>query len=308
MTNKTIEDFGRRDLDFKTPKVVDVLPEYFRQDHPQLIELLEAYMDFLDSDGGINDDLRNILKARDIGSVSLEFLNFLLEETGLGLTTGQVADPRTIAQNFPDYFRYKGSLFSAKYFFRMLYGEEAEISYPKDQLFIVGESEIGPESLKFIQNGALYQVLSILVKSSQPISVWREQFKRFVHPAGFYLGGEVLAEGIVNLNLNIMPTVVLDSDAGEISLVGVADVGLEAVSDPLTLLLTSPNEAEPYRVNTNKPMERFKDVTLATLQLQYGSIYELSTANPFDFSDSDSDGIDFSNTIETMDQSPHDST
>src|SRR6056297_888526 len=100
MSNKTTEDFGRRDLDFNTPKVVDVLPEYFQSDNPKLIELLNAYMDYMDSDGGFRSDLRDLYKVRDIGSVPIDLLNSILEETGLGLTVDQLDDPRVIAQNF----------------------------------------------------------------------------------------------------------------------------------------------------------------------------------------------------------------
>jgi hypothetical protein len=60
-------------------------------------------------------------------------------------------------------------LYSAEGFFRAFYGEQPEIVYPKNNLFIVGESKVGPESLKYIQNGALYQVLSVLVRSGVPI-------------------------------------------------------------------------------------------------------------------------------------------
>jgi len=307
-TNNTLEDFGRRSLDLKTPKVIEVLPEYFLEDNPQLINLLDAYNDYMDSDGGINDDLRNILKARDIGSVSLDFLNFILEETGLGITQDQLSDPRTIAQNFPDFFRYKGSLFSAKYFFRALYGEEVEISYPKDQLFIVGESEIGPESLRFIQNGALYQVLSVLVKSSQPISIWRELYKRYVHPVGFFLGGEVLAEGVVTIDCDLQPRVVLDSNAGQITFEGETFVTIEGVSDPTTVFIQSPDSDTLYRINLNKTIDQFDSATPAQLAGQYSTIFDQVTANAPTFDDSiDSGGIDWSNTLETFDQASFDS-
>lgn len=305
MVNKTLEDFGRRDLDFKTPKVVEVLPDYFKEDAPKLIQLLEAYNDFLDSEGGFNDELRNVLKARDVDGVSLEFLNFILEEVGLGITQDQFVDPREVTRNFPDFFRYKGSLFSAQGFFRALYGEEVEISYPKDQIFIVGESQLGPESLRFIQNGALYQTLSILVKSSRPISQWRDLYKRYVHPAGFFLGGEVLAEGIVCLDLEVMPDAVLDSDAGTITLSQVTTVPIEAISDPLTILIQSPDSAGvEYRANINKSIDNFDSATLIDATTQYSTVFDMSDVNQPRFSDSvDSPGVDWSNSIERFDQS-----
>jgi hypothetical protein len=307
MTNKSIEDFGRRDINFHNPKVVEVLPEYFQADNPQLITLLNSYQDFMDSDGSINDELRNVLKSRDIGSVSLDFLDFILDETGRGISGDQFEDPRTIARNFPSFFRYKGSKFSSVAFFRALYGEEVEISYPKDNLFIVGESEIGPESLRFMQDGKLYQTLSILIKSSRPISQWKTLYKKYVHPAGFYLGGEVLAEGIVSLDLNAMPSAIPDTSAGQITLSSETVVAFDAVSDPLTLLITSPDSDTIYRVNSNKTMDKYDSATLADAATQYNSVFAIGDANGAVFSDSvDSTGVDWTNTIETFDQSDYD--
>lgn len=307
MPNKTLEDFDRRDLNFATSKVVEVLPEYFKEDNANLVNLLDAYMNYMDSDGGVADKFRNIMKARDIGSVSLDFLNFILDETGMGLTHDRFTDPRVIARNFPDFYRYKGSLFSVKAFFRSIYGEEVEVSYPKDQLFIVGESHIGPESLKFIQNGKLYQVLSILIKSSQPISQWKDLYKQLVHPAGFFIGGEVLAEGIVDLSISSMPTALLDSNIGLI-VEGEASAGISAILEPMTAFIESPDSDTLYRINLEKTIVGGDSVSLSDIDGQYTSIFEAGRANPFNYSDSsDSSGIDMSNTLEGVDQSSFDS-
>lgn len=302
MTNRAREDFGRRKLDFFNPKVVEVLPEHFREDYPKLISLLEAYHNFMDSDGNVNDSLRQVLQARDIDGVSLRFLEYLLQEVGVGITSDNFVDPREIVRNFPDFYRIKGSLFSAKSFFRALYGEEVEISYPKDQLFVVGESNIGAESLRYIQNGALYQTLSILVKSSRPISQWRDLYKRYVHPAGFYLGGEVLAEGIVNLNLDFMPTAIPDSEASEFEIVGFTSLEITPVYEPLTGFFDS------ERVDLERTISPIWNELVSTVDSSYGPLINLATPNTVGFDDSHYNGIDFSSEVETFDRSTFDSS
>lgn len=307
MSNGIGQDYGRRHLDFKTPKVVEVLPEHFGGDYPQLISLLEAYNEFMDSDGNVNDDLRQVLKVRDVDGVSLKFLEYLIQEIGNGISINKFDDPREIARNFPDFYRIKGSNFSAKSFFRALYGEEVEISYPKDNVFIVNESLIGAESLRYIQNGALYQTLSILIKSSQPISQWRELYKRYVHPAGFYLGGEVLAEGVVNLSLNFMPEAIPDSDASAIQIFGVAELSVGTVFEPLSGFFQSPDSDTLYRVDLNRTLAGIWDDSASSVDSNYGSIINAATINTVGFDDSHYNGIDFSNVFETMDRSPFDS-
>jgi hypothetical protein len=305
MTNYANEDFGRRRLDFHDQKVVEVLPEHFREDYPKLITLLDAYNDFMDSAGNVNDSLRQVLRARDIDGVSLQFLEYLLQEIGVGISGDNFEDPREVAKNFPDFYRVKGSLFSAKAFFRALYGEDAEISYPKDQLFVVGESQIGAESLRYIQNGALYQTLSILVKSSRPITQWRELYKRYVHPAGFYLGGEVLAEGIVNLSLDIMPTAIPDSEASEFEITAIATLDISTPFEPMTGFFQSPDSDTVYRVDLNRTLAAIWNDSASSVDDMYGPLINAATANTVGFDDSN--GIDFSNTYETFDRSEFDS-
>lgn len=305
MTNRSFEDFGRRNLDFHNPKVVEVLPEFFREDYPKLIALLQAYHNYMDSEGNINDSLRQVLRARDIDGVSLRFLEFLLQEVGVGISSENFVDPREIVRNFPDFYRLKGSLFSAKAFFRALYGEDVEISYPKDQLFVVGESQIGAESLRYIQNGALYQTLSILVKSSRPISQWRDLYKRYVHPAGFYLGGEVLAEGIVNLSLDIMPFAIPDSEASELEITSIASFDILAINDPLSGFFSSPDSDTLYRVDLERTIAGIWEDSASVVEARYGSLINLATINTVGFDDSN---IDFSNVVETFDRSVFDSS
>jgi hypothetical protein len=51
-----IEDRHRRLLNYKTSKVKEVLPEFFRSEYPSFINFLEAYYDFMDSDDASSFD------------------------------------------------------------------------------------------------------------------------------------------------------------------------------------------------------------------------------------------------------------
>ena len=61
---------------------------------------------------------------------------------------------------------------------------------------------IGPQSIKFIQDGKLFQIFSILIKSSIPLSQWNTLYKRFVHPAGWFLGAEVSFDTTTTIAIN----------------------------------------------------------------------------------------------------------
>ena len=176
-------------------------------------------------------------------------------------------------------------------------------------MFIVNESKLGPDSLKYIQNDERYQIHSILIKSGVPISRWETLYKKFVHPAGWYLAGDVFVEGIVNLGFGSMPISIADSNAGLITIennVAVASVTFE----PLTLVIGDDADSDLYseRFNPYRTLGSFSG-TLAQFDDQYNSFIEFQDENGPRF-DQDSDGVivsvDFSNSAETMDQSNFD--
>lgn len=191
---QTLRDFGRHSTNLNKTLVDEVLPEHYRDDYPNLITFLDAYYEFLDSAenfGGIIEELQTI---RDIEDTKLKYLDLLFDELGLGISEGQFISPREVIRNFGNFFRVKGSEYSVHGFFRAFFNEEIEITYPKERLFIVGESRVGTEDAKVIQDGRLFQVFSTLIRGPIPLVVWENLYRNFVHPSGFYLGAYVVLE------------------------------------------------------------------------------------------------------------------
>jgi hypothetical protein len=313
MSQQTLLDNNRRDLILTESKVKDILPSYYASDYPDLIKFLEYYYDWLDSDlvHGFDTTIKDLYKLRDLRETELSFLNQVFYEIGQGLVSADYfLDPKLISGLLANFYRIKGSLYSAEGFFRAFYREQPQIIYPKNSLFIVGQSQIGPESLKIIQDGALYQVLSVLVRSGVPISEWRDLYKAFVHPAGFFLGGEVIIESLGNLNLGIMPNVILDSAAGVWSLEGVTSFLEPTALTSITLIYNDEGDAdaEKERLVTDT-IRKYTTLTVSQLNTMYNDIEDVIDANAPRF-DEDSNGtikaIKFSNTLETMDENMFD--
>jgi len=179
----------RNNISLRADYVRDVLPEYFVTDYPNLVEFLESYYDALDSDGNFGNTIKDLYEIRDIGKTDLKYLDSLFAEIGLSLSSQFISNPREILKNLAKFFRVKGSLYSAEGFFRGFFDTYVEIEYPKEKIFLLDDplSILGPNSPKKIQDGRLHQVLSHLVKTSVPLKQWEQLYKKFVHPAGFYL-------------------------------------------------------------------------------------------------------------------------
>lgn len=302
-----VKDLNRRDLSFSRSKIREALPEYFQTEYPNLIRFLEVYYEFMEGEDAkaFKTDVNNLFVARDPQQAELEYLDNLIYEIGNGLKSSSFfANPRLMATLLSQFYRVKGSLNSAEGFFRGFFGQEVQIEYPKNQMFIVGESEIGYESLKFIQNNGLYQVFSILIKSGLAVADYIDLYKTFVHPAGFYFLGQlaIQAQG------ELLPTTPgipdpLESDEGvriinEVFL-NVA-LGGNVGGDNVTAIIDS--GAGSFRVRLNDYITVYQDYTVAQIDHYYQSIAELLTPNSFTFDDSgDSYSPHMSMTFETMD-------
>ena len=305
--SKTLIDFNRRDVSLRTDDVDVVLPEYFQDDYPSLTRFLEHYYDFMDSDATFNfgRELKDLYRNRDIQAASLKNLDQLIFEIGNELTAADIfTEPRFAATRLAKFYRKKGSPESIKEFFRLFFGQEISLSFPKEDLFTVGESRIGYESLKFIRNDKLYQLYSYLITSSLSTSTWSELYKKFVHPAGWFFQGQLSTDGVANVNITAPLSIPTNVDP-------IFEQTAEVFeSTPFTLLTAlRDSDGTTLRETLDDTIDRYQSLTLSQLaSIGYANIAEIMepTSPTFD-EDSDASlfplgGKDFSNAIETMDQ------
>ena len=191
-------DKRRRHLRLQPNQVETVLPDHFNSSYPKFIKLLEYYYEFL-SEENSTELLNHLFATRDITETDITLLSYIEDELLLGdsyfesFATGD-AQKRAAANFSNTLFRSKGTKFAIQWFFRSFFGIDVEIVETQEQIFKLNEvrSAIGSESIHFLTDDKLYQTFAYLVKSSVPIDKWKDLFKLFVHPAGMYLGGELL--------------------------------------------------------------------------------------------------------------------
>ncbi len=299
---------SRRPKNFIHRKVSEALPEYFGGDYPKFITFLEKYYQFLDSDGthSFGKDVKQSFDLRDVHAT--QQLNNLISEIASGLPNGDAfTDPRYSATRLAELQRNKGTRFAVEEFFRLFFQEAVEVEFPKKDIFTVGSSKIGPDSLKIIQNGQLYQVFSVLIKTALSTNTWEELYKKFMHPAGFFIGTRIVSDTEADAGIGLMPLAILDSSAGP-TVTSEAVITLLSPFTQMTALLDSDgNGTNDFRVGLDQLVSVYQTLTATQLDKFYGSINTLIGVNSFKFDDSDigdSAGTsrpDFSLTTETMD-------
>lgn len=308
---RTTTDFNRNNANMYQSQVDTVVPEHFKEQYPQLVSFLKSYYDYLDSDGQPSHDLKNIFYAKEVGSTEEKFLDLLFQERIPGIDRETFPAPRFAYQLLPGFYRSKGTSVAVEGFFRYFFQQDATKIFPKNNMFIVGESNIGAESLRYIQDSFFYQIYSILIRSNIPRSLWFDYYKAYLHPAGFNIFSEVVFETIPE-NSQIpetMPTV--------IDLVGVETgdvvIATEASIDPTALFnITGIDSAvismgdSGARFYLDRGINFYQDSfgSIGDSYDNYASIADILNTNSPTLDDSASSGttILMSDTIQTTDE------
>ena len=191
-------DKRRRHLRLQPNQVDNVLPEHFGTSYPKFIQLLKYYYEF-QSEERSTELLSHMFATRDITETDITLLSYIEDELLLGdsyfesFAEGD-AQKRAAANFSNTLFRSKGTKFAIQWFFRSFFGIDVEIVETQEQVFKLNDAQsgIGSNSIRFLTDDKLYQTFAYLIRSSVPIVKWKDLFKLFVHPAGMYLGGELL--------------------------------------------------------------------------------------------------------------------
>ena len=315
-----VPDYNRTNLNLRSYSIKEVLPQYYASAYPNLITFLEGYYDYMDSDGTI-DAIQDLYSLYDLESTDLKYIEQIFASIADGANSTYFGEPREVLRNFANFYRVKGTKYSAEGFFRAFYGLDVEIEYPKNNLFIVSESKIGTESLRYIQNGALYQIFSVLIKSSIPLSTWRELYKKFVHPAGFYLGGEVVLELVsTNSQFLVMP-LSIDQPPPPLFVEGVANFTIPNGLVETLGILPDDGDSDTVveRIDLEARVGDYVNMRADVFAASYGRIDDAMNINSPTFDDSakdfapfysdgeegpanDQHGVRMSNDIERFDQ------
>ena len=152
-------------------------------------------------------------------------------------------------------------------------------------------------------------MFSILIKSAISQTTWEELYKKFVHPAGFYIAGSVVTdvEAVGNITA---PLATADSGAR-----GVISSVVETISAPFTQLTSlTDSGVTTFRSRLDEKINEYQALTSQELEKFYSNIDEITTVKSFTFDDSDNRASvaaatpDFSLDLETMDNEQFDSS
>jgi hypothetical protein len=306
--DKTLTDLGRRELNLREYRITEALPDYIVQEFPKLVSFLKAYYQFENTAESPSRLIDDLFETRDITKSDLTLLQFIEDELLLGQSYFQgFPDKRSAAKFSNTLYRSKGTKYSIQQFFRMFFNIDPDIIYTKEQVFTVGESNIGPESQRYITDDKLYQQFALLIKSELPLSQWEQVYKLFVHPAGMYLGSEVQIVSVFDFDLENQPEpgapdTVFKTLEGSAAIAPAGFAQHTALFQAVTgrpdmLLRTGLGSRSTYPNPSGNDLEDVSDLSIKQINDQYSNIAEYLEPNSPTLDEGDSGenyGLDLS--------------
>lgn len=120
------------------------LPEHIREDYPTFVAFVEAYYEYLESQGV---DFSTI---RDIDNTLDSFVSYFKKELAYNLPSN-IDDERFLLHHIKDQYLAKGSQASYKLLFRLLFNKDVEIVYPGRSMLRVSDGRWNQEISLFVK-------------------------------------------------------------------------------------------------------------------------------------------------------------
>ena len=119
------------------------LPDFIRADHPKFKRFLELYYAWLEDESKGNT-VYHIMRSgeyRDIDSTLDPFIRLFKQELLPYFPENSELDTVRILKGAREFYVKKGSVASVKWLFRVLYGIDVEVYYPKQQILIASDGK-----------------------------------------------------------------------------------------------------------------------------------------------------------------------
>jgi len=121
--------------------VEDQFPEFYSIQGPNFIQFMENYYQWLETTGNPDWFFENASNLRDIDKTLPSYIIHFKEKYLHDIQYATIANQVTFIKNALDFYRSKGNFQSVDLFFQLVYGEDADIFYPKNYMLRVSDGQ-----------------------------------------------------------------------------------------------------------------------------------------------------------------------
>lgn len=125
------------------------LPDFVRSDNPKFVLFLEKYYEWLESSNNTLYEVKTLYDSKDVDLSSDYYLNEIVKEVLPYFPKEILLDKSTFLKQVGSFYRSKGTPEAVKFLFKILYNEEIEIYFPKEQIIKASDGKwVLPLSLR----------------------------------------------------------------------------------------------------------------------------------------------------------------
>lgn len=182
-----------------------ILPEHLRE-NSKFIAFMNEYFTWMQLDETSPAAVINQLNEyRNIDLINEDFVKYLEEEYAATIPGNlRDVDKRKLYKQINDIYRAKGSIPSFEALFNLLYGDEIELYYPRQDLMKLSDGNWSESENRYLNKGSFlsnynyiqdsyyYQDYSYVIKTKKPFQQWEGAVKKLLHPSGFIVFGGVV--------------------------------------------------------------------------------------------------------------------
>ena len=156
-----------------------LVPEHINANFPDFIEFMKAFNTYLVSENRASHYVNRIADQRDIDLAEQEFLTNLQREIGISVPRTFAADPRLFYTQLVDFYRARGTPDSITAFFNLLYDDDVEIYFPKEDMFIPSDNPYTDFSADVLANSSSYSPSFTFTLSADSFTVFGQDDLNF---------------------------------------------------------------------------------------------------------------------------------
>jgi len=121
--------------------VKNQFPAFYKEDGQNFLAFMEAYYEWMETNGQMSDAVRNLESWNDISTTTEEFIDYFFHTLLPSVPVEVVANKKLMAKYVREFNTSRGTLSSYKLMFRSIYNESVELNYPSEQILKVSDGD-----------------------------------------------------------------------------------------------------------------------------------------------------------------------
>jgi hypothetical protein len=118
-----------------SPLVASQFPSFYQEEGDQFIAFVKAYYEWMEQSGNVLNKVRSLGDYRDIDTTPDEFIVYFKEKYLKNIQFDTASNKTLLVKNSLDLYRSKGTERSIDLFFKLVYGTNADVRYPAENIF-----------------------------------------------------------------------------------------------------------------------------------------------------------------------------